>query len=118
MLKKYKYHLIILVVIVIIAYFILKRNRNTGTIKQEKPNKLPGTTPSSQPTVTDAFPLKIGSRGANVTKLQAALNRITPSNKIAEDGIFGNQTYGKLITSVNSSSYPVTQTIFNQIINK
>jgi peptidoglycan hydrolase-like protein with peptidoglycan-binding domain len=45
----------------------------------------------------DDFPLKFGSQGPRVVKLQKFLNDKLPNNKLTVDGIFDQETEDKLI---------------------
>lgn len=45
----------------------------------------------------DTFPLKFGSKGPNVVKLQKFLNSKLPNNPLTVNGIFDTQTENKLI---------------------
>lgn len=52
---------------------------------------------SDNPVADDSFPLKQGSKGPNVVKLQKFLNDKIPSNPLTVNGIFDEKTKNKLI---------------------
>lgn len=114
---------IILVVVFIfivfgVIYFLRKRKQK---FQEQNFEALPpiSNTPTAASTTNleanDSFPLKKGSKGNNVVYLQNALNKFS-SSKITADGVFGEQTYNKILTTVNASSYPVTVEIFTKIL--
>ena len=118
MLKKYKYYIIIVLIIVVVAYFIIKNKKQkstevlfTNTAEVKNSNALP-------PIEMDNFPLKNGSKGANVKRLQIALNRLKPTTKIVEDGYFGNGTRVKIISDLATSLYSVGPSITELQLNK
>lgn len=76
------------------------------------------TEPLYTPHYDDAFPLKIGSQGENVTYLQNALNLIRKFGmaKLPVDGNFGKGTYTAVITWAGTKYYPVTVDHFNEIM--
>ena len=77
-----------------------------------------GYSAPAAPAATDGFPLQIGSSGANVKSLQAALNKMKPPQYTAlvVDGVFGQLTYTAVITWVGTGYYPVSQESLDYII--
>lgn len=117
--KTVKIILIVLVIIVItvILYFLLRKKPQI--VAEQNNNK--AATPDNNPIVQyapDVFPLVPGARGENVKRLQFALNRIRPDQKIAEDGILGNTTKTKLLVTVPStlSQLPMSEANYTQIL--
>jgi lysozyme family protein len=115
---------IILIVVLIVAiglvyyFFFNKKAEDQTAITDTNGNikpQTPGTTVAVQ---NDNFPLTQGMQGQNVKRLQTALNYIKPTNPVKVDGVFGSQTFGKLVTTVSAylSNTPITETNFNQII--
>lgn len=80
-----------IVAAIVALYFILKPKKVEA--EPEAPVKTGGGTPLVSP-----FPLKKGSTGNEVKKLQAYINKNikAPYNLIAEDGVFGNVTLAAL----------------------
>lgn len=67
-----------LLIVLVITYFILKRN----IVVSDSNNLMEGS-----------FPIKYGSRGENVKKLQRFLNtKVSSGLQLDVDGIFGDQT--------------------------
>lgn len=106
---------VIVIILLVAAYFWFTKPKST-----ELPSSITGSTPEPLPSAfsNEQFPLNLGMQGENVRRLQVALNWIKPVNKIDEDGKFGAQTRGKLLTSVSTSLsvLPVTESNFNAII--
>jgi peptidoglycan hydrolase-like protein with peptidoglycan-binding domain len=116
--KKIIIGIVAFLIIAAILYFAFK------PVKSEpiETTPLPDVKPTP-PVNLDAFPLKVGSKGSNVKRLQNALNRIGgPTGKIAEDGDFGNQTRLKILTTLSTSSYSagpsITETQLNALIQR
>jgi len=85
--KKVILIIIIVVILGIASFFIYKKVKKSGSSTQT------GTTSSSD------FPLKQGSKGANVTILQNMLNKIIPA-ELEADGIFGPKTEADLYKKI------------------
>jgi len=118
------------IVLLIVIILVIRRNRkrkegsnelNKQLAAAEQSNTSNPLTSSSEANY-NVFPLMFGSKGDNVLRLQRALNKISPENKITEDGDFGNGTRLKLITSLPTSMYSlgpkVTEVQLNAIIAK
>jgi hypothetical protein len=128
MIKKYKYFIIAALVLIIIYIVWRARKKNTPVeqIVEEKTKSTTATTNTglNMESSTDAFPLKVGSKGENVKRLQIALNRINSANKITEDGSFGEQTRVKLMATVATTMYgslaglTISESQLNAIIQK
>lgn len=105
--KRTKIIIIIVAVVLIItvAYLLFRKKPVTQQATQLPADAFAGANGFTTPPATDAFPLERGDKGQNVRRLQVALNRIKPENKIAEDGIYGNSTYVKLVQSIATSLY-------------
>lgn len=73
-------------------------NNPSSSTKTTADTFVSGTT-----TVTDAFPLKIGSKGANVTKLQNALG-IENLGGSSIDGVFGAKTEAAVVKFLNKKT--------------
>ena len=86
-------------------------NSDTIIINNTLPTSYASFTSKSLSTATDSFPLKRGSRGSRVTKLQQALAKTSPG--IAIDGQFGSQT----ASALKSAGYSeiVDEALFNKI---
>ena len=114
--KKAKIFLWILagLLVVVILYFVFR--------KPKAPAQANSTITPADPTPkvvqNDNFPLDVGSQGKNVQRLQIALNRIKPTDKLVEDGVFGSKTRVKLLTSLPTtlSMLPMTEKQLNAII--
>lgn len=106
---------VIVIILLIAAYFWFTKPKNA-----DLPSSITGANPEPLPPAfsNESFPLNMGMQGENVRRLQVALNWIKPTNKIDEDGKFGAQTRGKMLTSLNTSLsvLPVTESNFNAII--
>mgnify|MGYP001027931261 CR=1 FL=1 len=116
--KKTIIGIIAFLIIALILWFAFKPAKS----KTEDAAIIPDVTPTP-PVNLDAFPLKVGSKGNNVRRLQMALNRIGGgTNKIAEDGVFGNQTRLKVLTTLATSSYnagpEITESQLNELIKR
>lgn len=70
------------------------------------------------PKTGNDFPLQEGSTGERVKFVQAAINRIAPTWKLKEDGVFGHGTYTALITGVGTKYYPVTLANYTELLQK
>lgn len=93
--------IIVLVVIFLIIGFVMYKKaqdrRRAQILGQARPDASPAPSGgSSVPQVhNDQFPLKVGSRGPNVTAVQVGLNNCMkdkPMDDLVEDGIFGPLT--------------------------
>ena len=108
---------IVLIVLITAFYFYKKNAAVTKTDEPAPPQIIPGTNISTENLVSsDEFPLKVGSKGENVTYLQKALK--TLGANIIVDGDFGQQTYSAILLTIDTKSYPVTVKIFNSILEK
>lgn len=125
--KKILIIVIALILIAVIAYFIFFRKpKQDNTVVSGSPSPTPNPVPSPSGSTTvggpvSAFPLKKGSTGENVRRLQIALNLIDKNGTdISQDGIYGNQTYDKILTVLPTNAYNVggeiTETQLNKII--
>lgn len=117
MTKRTKIILIVVAIIavVVILYFVFKPKKiavETVEIINGQPVK---TVIKVNP--TDGFPFKQNAAGPNVLTLQKALNVISKDPQIAVDGIFGDETYNKLLLTVPAhlSAMPVTESNLNEI---
>ena len=114
--KKIIIGIAIILILAAIAYFIFKPKKENK--EDEKPILNPDGIKVSQ--VGETFPLKSGANGENTKRLQTALNRIKPASPITVDGIFGNQTRIKIITTLSTGMYnvgpEVTESQLNNII--
>lgn len=71
----------------------------------------------STPALKDSpFPLQMGSTGVNVESLQRNLNLLGAG--IEEDGKFGPKTNSAVFQKYGFGGYPVTEEVFNAIVNK
>lgn len=92
--------------------------------KTDKPADSPAKTPGADVPVktaskgNDAFPLKQGSVGDHVKKVQLAINIINGNKDLAEDGVLGGITYKSILTTLGTNYYPVTQEIYNNILEE
>lgn len=105
---------VILVLVIAAVYYYYTRKPKT-----EEEILTPVITPGPNNNLlvsNDTFPLKIGSKGENVTYLQKALNKLGATIEV--DGNFGQQTYSAILLKVNATSYPVTLDVFNTIMKK
>jgi|GEM_PF-2043008 len=90
--------LILLVIGIAIGYSVYQKKKRKALMEgatEGGSTKVPGTGTGGTPVqYSDEFPLKIGSKGNNVTALQYAINEGCPEvgSKIAVDGVFGPQT--------------------------
>lgn len=102
-----------LLIVGLVLYFLFRKPKALPTVIAPEPVK-------GAPAVveTDQFPFDEGSRGDNVRRLQVALNRIKPSDKIIEDGVFGPTTRTKLLTTVSTylSQRPISEAQLIEII--
>jgi len=117
--KKTIYIIIGIVILAAVGFFIYRRMKKkqeqdqtnalvNQQLQQHSGGNSSGTnTAVATPPAANAFPLQKGSKGADVLRLQRALNRIQPANPIAEDQYFGNATATKLILSVATTMYTV-----------
>jgi hypothetical protein len=111
--KRTKIIIVIVAVIVIsiAAYFIFRKPKAAAETQPALPDPGPGgPRPGGSTTVSafgESFPLASGMRGENTKRLQIALNRINPSYKISEDGVFGQGTASKIVTTLATSMYTV-----------
>lgn len=109
------------ILIGVILYFIFKPKKTEYNDIIAPPIKNNGSN-NNTPVAKDTFPLKVGSVGENVKRLQMALNRINNVNTITVDGVFGNDTRLKLITTLATSMYSsgpsVTENQLTSIISK
>lgn len=99
--KKLIIAIVIVVIILVAGYFawrawkIKRRQDALKGVTQVGSTPVTGTGTGGTPVqYSDAFPLKMGSKGNNVTALQYAINEGCPevTTKIAVDGDFGPQT--------------------------
>ena len=111
--------------VALVGYRFFKRQKLMKELglNTPKPPKGGGSTSSGS---KDEFPLKVGSRGPNVKKLQEYLNK-SSSAGLATDGIFGSKTLAAWVLeqqpfSSFKQSYPeavegqVSEKYFNQNI--
>ena len=120
---KTKKILIIVVAVLLIAtvlYFVFRKPKVQTQDPLINPNPNPSnTTPTNTtPPINDTFPLRVGSKGENVKRLQIALNKINPNNKLSYDSNFGNQTRIAIITSLATSLYSLGPEITEAQLNK
>lgn len=109
---------IILFIAIAVTLWLIFRNKNNT-------NSLPITTPSNNANTgsnapapdSDAFPIKKGSRGDNVRRLQVALNFIDPSDSITEDGVWGTKTNNKVLTTLATTEYGDGPSLTEQQLN-
>jgi len=106
---------VVLIVLIVITYFIVKNKKVDAPVQEVKNPVNPGSTTPAQ-TGNDDFPLKVGSKGENVERLQTALKKLGAN--IIVDGDFGQQTYSMILVTINTSAYPVTIEKFNEILKK
>lgn len=107
--KKITVIIVAIIIVAVIVYFIFFNNKDT------QPTSLVGKVPvppNSTPAIStgteteESYPVQSGSQGDKTKSLQTALNRIGGNtNRISEDGVFGNNTKVKLITTVSTSMY-------------
>lgn len=102
-----------LVTVALVLYFVFRKPKSLPDVVTPPADAAP-----AQPVANDSFPFDFGTRGDNVRRMQMALNRIKPSEKITEDGIFGTATRSKLLTSVSTqlSKLPMSRAQWLQII--
>lgn len=118
--KSTKILIVVLAVILIgvIIYFIFKPKKITNSETPYTPKPPSNGGSNTNTAANDNFPLKVGSVGENVKRLQMALNRINTLNTITVDGVFGNDTRLKLLRTLAISMYGVGPTVTeNQLTN-
>ncbi len=103
-------------------HFLMPAKANAKTASTPTPEKdkknvggIGGGSSTKTTTYASGYPLKIGSRGANVSALQQALSDLGASLQI--DGIFGTITQGALIQATGLAtvdSPSALQNIVNQ----
>ena len=111
--------------VALVGYRFFKRQKLMKELglKETKPSTGGGSSSSGS---KDEFPLKVGSRGPNVKKLQEYLNK-NSSAGLATDGIFGSKTLAAWVLeqqpfSSFKQSYPeavegqVSEKYFNKYI--
>jgi hypothetical protein len=104
---------IVVVIVSVLAYFIFFKDKSAlpddsliGKIPIH-PDYAPAST-----VIEEQYPIQVGSHGDKTRLLQAALNVIGGNaKKITEDGVFGNDTKIKLITTVPTSMYGFGATV-------
>ncbi len=98
--KKIIISIAIILILAVIAYFIFRK-------KEEIVIEAPVLNPDGikQTVVGETFPLTSGARGENTKRLQMALNRIKPASPITVDGIFGDETRIKIMTTLSTGMY-------------
>jgi hypothetical protein len=75
-----------------------KTNSKTYSSKTgQLTDTIPAATTTTEPKANDSFPLREGSEGPNVVKLQKFLNDKIPSNPLTVNGRFDEKTKNKLI---------------------
>lgn len=123
--KPNKNKIIIIIVavllIAVIIYFLFFKKPKVVDTTILNPNLNPNPNPkptNTTPVENDNFPLMVGSKGNNVKYLQNALNKINPTYTIKADGSFGTQTKSFLLVTMGTSYYPVTTTLFTEILKK
>lgn len=97
----------VILVIILIIYFSTRKKTITTTI----------TEPAIQPannsgSGNDNFPLRLGSRGANVSKWQAYVN--SKGGKLTVDGIWGPLTEADSLKWTGFNS--ITEQYFNTVV--
>lgn len=115
--KKKTLIIIVLALVVaaaVVVYFVFKRrNNNNNNNNPDNSNSTGGGTTGTN----SGFPLKYGSRGENVKKLQRRLNEQLPSTtpQLVVDGIWGKKTEDavKLVYGINV----ISESKFNDILN-
>lgn len=117
---------IALIVLAFIIYLVYNHFKDKPVT--ELPPVLPPPGGSGPPKGNDNFPLTEGSVGSNVKFLQEAINRIvSPALKVTVDSNFGPKLYTALVTGVGTTTwwtskpapiYPVTQSVFTEILKK
>lgn len=114
--KKIIIAIAIILILSVIAYFIFRKPKEVvePVITPLNPDGI------KQTVIGETFPLKSGVRGENTKRLQMALNKIKPLSPITIDGIFGDQTRLKILTSLSTGIYSqgpeVTESQLNNII--
>jgi peptidoglycan hydrolase-like protein with peptidoglycan-binding domain len=88
--------------IVIGGYLIIRQLTKGGRATTTTPTP---TTPTPTPTISD-FPLKKGSKGANVIRLQTALKSLNSSAlpRYGVDGDFGSETEAALVAQTGKKT--------------
>lgn len=106
--------LVVAIGIVALSYFLIKKKK----AQKEADSLFNQSQSPSQPVSNDEFPLKNGSKGDNVKKLQDYLNLNIkpPMAKLKVDGMFGPATEAAL-SSVTSKK-TMTKEDFNNKIYK
>lgn len=100
--KSTKYIILAILIVAFVAIIWYYR----GTLFNNKTLGIPVPSPS-------IFPLRQGSKGAEVEALQNALN--ARGESLVVDGIFGSLTLAALQRQFNLSE--VSETLYNQIVN-
>jgi len=117
MTKKTKIILVVVAILLVavISYFIFRKKASANTVAT-----IPAADTSNKPITNDNFPLNVGSQGENVKRLQMALNRIKPTDKLIEDGVFASKTRVKLLLTlpVTLSKLPMDEVQLNAIIKQ
>tara|TARA_R110000803_G_scaffold16317_1_gene44737 strand:+ start:21390 stop:21779 length:390 start_codon:yes stop_codon:yes gene_type:complete len=75
----------------IVTISLLRRRRLRKELGIETPSSDGGSSNTTEPAANEDFPLKKGSKGERVKKLQDFLNREN-NESLAVDGIFGSKT--------------------------
>lgn len=110
---------------VVFLWFYDKKQNPTPAVKPE-PTK-PGTTPATPPATVSVFPLKQGSKGEEVKKLQRKLNEFIsfnyftmatkpPHQTLTVDGDFGPKTAANVKFIFGTPT--VTQSQYNKFLSK
>lgn len=131
--KKVKIAIIVLVIILLALVVYNYYKKRKAVVEAPANTNNGGTTGNTTGTTTnvtvknDNFPLQRGSFGPNVKYLQQAINRLSPSANLTEDGDFGPSTYTQFLLTIGTmvnidgvvySAYPVTQKVFTEILQE
>lgn len=98
-----------IVLLIVLIMWLKNRNKETETKKDETKPKADNNTSGSG---NNTFPLRMGSRGANVSKWQTYVN--TKGGKLTVDGIWGPLTEADSLKYTGFNS--VTMDYFNTVV--
>ena len=117
--KKIIIIIVVLAVLGVVTYFIVKKVKQknaTNNNATKGSGSSSGSTPGTTVTGSAVFPLKNGSKGAEVKRLQQRLNNVIPTMlvRLTEDGVFGPKTETALFNTVGLKQ--LTQNQYNKFI--